>query len=209
MRNLWISHPFFFSPQFVLRNLGSYHGIVFSETFGSQAYTVRLRVEGLRDLGSCISPYNSFQLLQGLETLMIRMKAMSTTTLELAQWLREHPLVAWVKYPLLESHPDYNSCKERLSQGAGAILTFGAKGGFEASKKVCESTKLFKIVANLGDSKSLLIHPGSTTHNQLSPEDQESAGITPDLIRLAIGLEDIEDIKQDLDQALRIAHEYL
>ena len=191
-------------PEFVEPN-ESYHGIRFSEAFGPAAFLVRLKVEGLRDLGSCISPQNSFAILQGLETLHVRMKATSETTLKLAEWLKTHPLVEWVNYPGLEEHPQHTRCKEVLKDGFGAILTFAPKGGYEVAKKVAESTRLLRLVANLGDSKSLIIHPSSTTHNQLSPQDQLDAGVTPDLIRLSIGLEGFDDIREDIEYALQAA----
>lgn len=191
-------------PAFTEPN-ASYHGIKYAEAFGPAAYIARIRVEGLRDLGACISPFNAFQLIQGLETLHARMEVLSARTLDLAQWLESHPLVEWVNYPGLSSHPAYERCKEKLNGKYGALLTFGPKGGYEVARKVGELTKIFKIVANLGDSRSLIIHPSSTTHNQLTPEEQAGAGISPELIRLAIGFENIEDIKADLDQALRAA----
>lgn len=179
-----------------------YHGLKYWETFGNQAFAVRLRVEGLRDWGTCISPYNAFNILQGLETLDVRFKHISDTALQIAEWLQQNDLVEWVAYPGLKEYPHYELSSRQLKRGGGGILTFGPKGGAEAARIVSESTKLFKLVANLGDSKSLIIHPASTTHRQLTAEQQLEAGVTPDLIRLAIGLEDVEDLKEDLQQAL-------
>ena len=179
-----------------------YHGLIYSEAFGPAAFIARVRVEGLRDLGACLSPTNSFIFLQGLETLSLRLRHASQSALEVAQWLQRHPAVEWVRYPGLEGDPYHNICKRHLDGGFGCIITFGPKGGYEAAKAVVDGLKLFHIVANLGDTKSLVIHPSSTTHRQLSEEQQLSAGVTPDLIRLSIGLEDLVDLKADLEQAL-------
>ena len=179
-----------------------YHGLRYSETFGPAAFIVRARVEGLRDLGSCLSPTNSFIFIQGLETLSLRIQHASQSALEIARWLQSQPEVAWVNYPGLESDQHHEICDRYLKGGFGCIITFGLKGGYEAAKSFADHTKLFRIVANLGDTKSLVIHPSSTTHRQLSPEQQASAGVTPDLVRLSIGLEDIEDLKADIEQAI-------
>ena len=179
-----------------------YHGLRYSETFGPAAFIVRARVEGLRDIGACLSPTNSFLIIQGLETLALRIKQSSQSALEIARWLQQHPAVEWVHYPGLEQDERHEICKRYLDGGFGCIITFGLKGGYEAAKSFADHTKLFRIVANLGDTKSLVIHPSSTTHRQLSPEQQASAGVTPDLVRLSIGLEDIEDLKADIEQAI-------
>ncbi len=179
-----------------------YHGLVYWDTFGATSFIVRVRVEGLRDFGSSASPTNSFYTLQGLETLDLRIKSISSTAQQLAQWLSTHPRVAWVNYPGLSTSPYHTLRSQYLTDGFGGLLTFAPKGGYEAAKKVVDAMQLFKIVANLGDTKSLVIHPSSTTHRQLSEEQQLAAGVTPDLIRLSIGLESIEDLKADIDKAL-------
>ena len=185
----------------------SYHGVKFAETFGPAAYIYWLVTVGLRDFGACISPFNSLQILKGLETLKLRSEQSSRTALALAEWLAQHPLVKWARYPGLSGHESKSLADEKLPRGAGVIVTFAPKGGYEAAKIVDESTKIFKLVANFGDSKSLIVHPASTTHSQLSREDLENAGVSDDLIRLSIGLEDVEDLKSDLDQALKLAHQ--
>ena len=182
-----------------------YHGLRYSETFGPAAFIVRARVEGLRDLGSCLSPSNSFIFIQGLETLSLRIQHASQSALEIARWLQSQPEVAWVNYPGLESDQHHEICDRYLKGGFGCIITFGLKDGYEAAKSFVDNTEIFRIVANLGDTKSLIIHPSSTTHRQLSEEQQRSAGVTPDLVRLSIGLEGIEDLKADLAQALKKA----
>ena len=169
------------------------------------AFIVRARVEGLRDLGSCLSPTNSFIFIQGLETLSLRIQHASQSALEIARWLQSQPEVAWVNYPGLESDQHHEICDRYLKGGFGCIITFGLKDGYEAAKSFVDNTEIFRIVANLGDTKSLIIHPSSTTHRQLSEEQQRSAGVTPDLVRLSIGLEGIEDLKADLAQALKKA----
>src|SRR5690606_3775790 len=178
-----------------------YHGLVYHEALGNAAFIAKARVEGLRDLGASISPYNAFQIIQGLETLGVRMDKISKNTLELAKWLEEQEVVSWVNYPGLQSSPYYNLAKKYLPEGQSGILTFGVKGGFEAAKKIANNTKLFSLLANIGDTKSLVIHPASTTHQQLSDQDQQAAGVSQDLIRLSLGLEDLEDLKQDLTAA--------
>ena len=175
-----------------------YHGLRYSETFGPAAFIVRARVEGLRDLGSCI-------FIQGLETLSLRIQHASQSALEIARWLQSQPEVAWVNYPGLESDQHHEICDRYLKGGFGCIITFGLKDGYEAAKSFVDNTEIFRIVANLGDTKSLIIHPSSTTHRQLSEEQQRSAGVTPDLVRLSIGLEAVEDLKADLAQALKKA----
>ncbi len=179
-----------------------YHGMRFSEVFGNIAFIIKARVDGLRDFGPCISPFNSFLFLQGIETLGLRMKAHCDNTMAVAEWLEKDPRVTWVKYPGLASSPYNKIAKQYLTGGFGAVLTFGIKGGREAGKKLVDRLKLFSHLANLGDAKSLVIHPASTTHQQLSDTEQAAAGITPDLVRLSVGIEDIEDIIWDLDQAM-------
>ena len=179
-----------------------YHGVRFYETFGDFAFVMKARVETLRDTGPCISPFNSFLLLQGLETLSLRMKQHCQNALLVARFLQEHPAVSWVHYPGLAEDPSYTLAQRYLPRGAGSIFTFGVKGGYEAGKQVINNVRLFSHLANVGDARSLIIHPASTTHQQLSLEDQLAGGVTPDLIRLSVGIEDVEDILWDLDQAL-------
>ncbi|MGE6856933.1 homocysteine synthase [Bacillus pumilus] len=180
----------------------SYHGLTYTEAIGEAAYITKARVQLLRDLGAALSPFNSFLLLQGLETLHLRLERHSENALKTAQFLQDHPLVDWVSYPGLESHKSYKLAKTYLPKGQGAILTFGIKGGREAGKKLIDSVKLFSHLANVGDSKSLIIHPASTTHQQLSEAEQKATGVTPELIRLSVGTEAIEDIIADLEQAI-------
>lgn len=187
--------------EFVEPNPG-YHGVVVSQAFGKAALLFRLRFEGLRDLGPCLSPASAHQIINSLETLTLRYEAISRNALAVAQFLESHPLVEWVNYPGLSSSPYHTEASKQLKRGFGGIVTFGPKGGYEAGKKVSDALELFIIAANLGDSKSLAIHPASTTHQQLSGEAQLASGVTPDLIRLSVGLEHIEDLKADLDQAL-------
>lgn len=181
----------------------SYHGLRFCEAFGNQAFTLRARVRLLRDLGACISPFNSFLILQGIETLSLRMERHSASALRVARFLQDHPRVAWVLYPGLESHPSHQLATRYLPQGASGLLGFGVKGGLKAGRRFIESLTLFSHLANIGDVRSLAIHPASTTHQQLSEDAQRAAGVTPDFIRLSIGLETPEDILTDLDQALQ------
>jgi O-acetylhomoserine (thiol)-lyase len=180
----------------------AYHGMKFAETFGNIAYIIRARVEGLRDIGSCLSPFNSFLFLQGIETLGMRMDRHLQNTLAVAEHLEGHPLVTWVKYPSLKSSPYYALALKYTPKGGGAVFSFGIKGGYEAGRRFIDSLKLFSHLANVGDARSLVIHPASTTHQQLSAEEQAGAGVTPDLIRLSIGLEDLDDLLWDLNQAL-------
>ncbi|MBU8658583.1 MULTISPECIES: homocysteine synthase [Bacillus] len=180
----------------------SYHGLTYTEAIGEAAYITKARVQLLRDLGAALSPFNSFLLLQGLETLHLRLERHSENALKTAQFLQDHPLVDWVCYPGLESHESYELAQTYLPKGQGAILTFGIKGGREAGKKLIDSVKLFSHLANVGDSKSLIIHPASTTHQQLSEAEQIATGVTPELIRLSVGTEAIEDIIADLEQAI-------
>ncbi|MEC0245379.1 homocysteine synthase [Paenibacillus chitinolyticus] len=180
----------------------SYHGVVYADAVGPIAYIIKARVQLLRDMGASISPFNSFLLLQGLETLHLRMERHSSNALTVARFLEAHEAIDWVSYPGLESHSSYKLTQKYLPKGQGAILTFGIKGGLEAGRKVIEQVKLFSHLANVGDSKSLIIHPASTTHQQLSEEEQLSAGVTPGMIRLSIGTEAIDDILHDLEQAI-------
>jgi O-acetylhomoserine (thiol)-lyase len=179
-----------------------YHGMKFSEVFGPIAFIIKARVDGLRDYGPCMSPFNAFLFLQGIETLPLRMKQHSENALAVAQWLEKHPKVTWVQYPGLESSKYHALAAKYMPKGCGAVLTFGIKGGLQAGRKFIDSVQLLSHLANLGDSKSLVIHPASTTHQQLAESEQAAAGITPDLVRLSVGIEDVEDILWDLDQAL-------
>lgn len=181
----------------------SYHGLKYHEALGPIAFIARVRVEGLRDLGSAPSPLNSFQVIQGLETLEVRMQKHSKNALELAEWLSSREEVSWVNYPGLNSSKYHNLANKYLPNGKSGIVTFGLKKGFEAAKKVAESTKIFALLANIGDTKSLIIHPSSTTHSQLNEEEQSSTGVSSDLVRISVGIENIEDLKEDLDQALK------
>ena len=165
-------------------------------------FAIKARVHVLRDIGACQSPFNSWQTIQGIETLSLRMERHVQNAQAVAEFLEKHPKVSWVKYPGLKSHPDYARAKKYLPKGAGAILGFGIKGGAAAGQKFIESLQLFSHLANVGDARSLAIHPATTTHSQLNAEDQIAAGVSPDFVRLSIGLEDFEDIKWDLDQAL-------
>ncbi len=183
----------------------SYHGLSYTEALGEAAFITRLRIQVLRDLGAALSPFNSFLFLQGLETLHLRMERHSQNALAVAEFLESHEQVSWVSYPGLASHPDHELAKEYLAKGAGAILTFGIKGGLEAGKKFIDSLKLFSILANVGDAKSLVIHPASTTHSQLTSEQRAAAGAPDDMIRLSVGIEDAADIIADLEQALQAA----
>lgn len=187
-------------PEFTEPSEG-YHGLVYSETLGEAAFTFKLIIEGLRDFGGSLSPFNAFQILQGLETLPVRIKQHSQNALALAEWLEKREEVAWVNYPGLKSNTYYELAQEYLPKGQSGVVTFGIKGGFEAAKKLTDATKTFSLLANIGDTKSLIIHPASTTHQQLTEEQQHNAGVSTDLIRLSVGLEDIEDLKEDLEQA--------
>lgn len=187
-------------PEFTEPSAG-YHGLVYSEALGAAAFTFKLILEGLRDFGGALSPFNAFQIIQGLETLPVRIKQHSANALELATWLEGRDEVEWVNYPGLKSNKYNALAKEYLPKGQSGLVTFGVKGGFEAAKKVTDATKIFSLLANIGDTKSLIIHPASTTHQQLNAEQQENAGVGQDLIRLSVGLEDIEDLKSDLAQA--------
>lgn len=179
----------------------SYHGLVYA-SLGAAAFIVKARVQILRDVGACQSPFNVWLFLQGLETLSLRMERHVSNAQRVAEFLEQHPKVNWVTYPGLPSHPDYARAQKYLPKGAGAILGFGIKGGLEAGRQFIDNLKLFSHLANVGDAKSLAIHPASTTHSQLSEDEQRSAGVTPDFVRLSIGIEDIDDILWDLEQAL-------
>ena len=189
----------------------SYHGLVYWDALsnvpgaGNIAFIIKVRVQLLRDLGPAISPFNSFQFLQGLETLPLRIVRHSENALAVARFLKTHPAVAWVNYPGLEDSPNHALAARYLENGFGGIVGFGIKGGLEEGKRFINSVKLFSHLANIGDAKSLVIHPASTTHSQLTPAEQETTGVTADYVRLAVGLEDIRDILADLDQALASA----
>lgn len=180
----------------------SYHGVNYIEAFGPAAYIVKARTQLLRDLGSSLSPFNAFLFLQGLETLSLRMERHSRNALEIARFLEDHPDVTWVSYPGLASHESYDNARRYLPKGAGAILTFGIKGGAEAGRRFIDQLELFSLLANVGDAKSLVIHPASTTHQQLTEEEQRAAGVTPEMIRLSVGIESVVDLIADLDRAL-------
>jgi O-acetylhomoserine (thiol)-lyase len=188
-------------PQLLEPSKG-YHGIRFFETFGDFAFIMKARVEGLRDLGPALSPFNAFLFLQGVETLGLRMERHVANTRVVAGFLKEHPAVTWVNYPSLPASPSYALAQKYLPKGAGAILTFGISGGLAAGRRFIERLQLFSHLANVGDAKSLVIHPASTTHQQLSEDEQRVAGVLPEMIRLSIGLEDVDDLLWDLDQAL-------
>ncbi len=185
-----------------------YHGVKYVESFGEMAYIIKARTQFLRDMGSCMSPFNAFLFLQGLETLHLRMPRHSENALKLAKWLEKHEQVSWVNYPGLASHPDYELAKKYLPDGQGAILGFGIKGGKEAGIKFINSVKLASHLANIGDSKTLVIHPASTTHQQLSTEEQLAAGVTDDYIRVSVGTEHIDDIIADFRQALKVSDKF-
>jgi len=178
-----------------------YHGLKYYETLGAASYTFKLILEGLRDFGGALSPTNAFNIIQGLETLPIRIQQHSQNALAIAEWLEEQAEVAWVNYPGLESSKYKTLADKYLPNGQSGLVTFGVKGGFESAKIIADTTKLFSLLANIGDTKSLIIHPASTTHQQLSAEEQKNAGVSQDLIRLSVGLEDVEDLKSDLQEA--------
>jgi O-acetylhomoserine (thiol)-lyase len=183
----------------------SYHGLRFVEALGPLAYIIKARVQLMRDLGPAIAPLNGWLFLQGLETLPLRMERHSQNALRIAEFLEGHPSVNWVSYPGLKSHPQYELAAKYHTHGFGAILGFGIKGGLEAGKQLIRHVELFSHLANVGDAKSLIIHPASTTHSQLTPDEQYETGVTPDFIRLSVGLETVEDLIDDLDQALKAA----
>ncbi|MEM6514778.1 MAG: O-acetylhomoserine aminocarboxypropyltransferase/cysteine synthase [Bacteroidota bacterium] len=187
-------------PEFTEPSPG-YHGLVYSEALEAAAFIAKVRIEGLRDYGSALSPFNAFQILQGLETLEVRITKHSENALNLAKWLQNQPEVTWVNYPGLETSKYKHLADKYLPKGQSGIVTFGVKGGFESAKKIADNTKIFSLLANIGDTKSLIIHPASTTHQQLSDESQEHTGVTKDLIRLSVGIENIDDLKSDLKEA--------
>ncbi|SNR17178.1 O-acetylhomoserine aminocarboxypropyltransferase/cysteine synthase family protein [Tenacibaculum jejuense] len=189
-------------PEFTEPSAG-YHGLKYYETLGAASFTFKLILEGLRDFGGALSPTNAFQIIQGLETLPVRIQKHSENALELAKWLQEQDEVAWVNYPGLEGNKYKALADKYLPKGQSGIVTFGAKKGYEAAKTIADNTKLFSLLANIGDTKSLIIHPASTTHQQLSDEEQEATGVTQDLIRLSVGLENVEDLKSDLKEAFK------
>jgi O-acetylhomoserine (thiol)-lyase len=189
----------------------SYHGLKYWDTFGNfpglgnVAFIIKVRVQLLRDIGAALSPFNAFEFIQGLETLPLRIRKHSDNALEVAKFLQNHPYVAWVNYPGLADNPNHRIASKYLKDHYGGIVGFGIKGGYEAGKKFINSVKLFSHLANIGDAKSLVIHPASTTHQQLTGKEQEETGVTQDYIRLSIGIEDVNDIKEDIDQALKAA----
>jgi O-acetylhomoserine (thiol)-lyase len=190
-------------PEFTEPSAG-YHGLVYHEALGEAAYIAKVRLEGLRDFGGALSPFNSFQIIQGLETLQLRIQQHSENALELANWLEEQEEVAWVSYPGLESSPYKELASKYLPNGQSGILSIGLKGGYEAAKVFTDSLGVFSLLANIGDTKSLVIHPASTTHQQLDAESQKRSGVSPDLIRLSVGLEHIDDLKADIKQAFSL-----
>lgn len=189
-------------PEFTEPSPG-YHGLVYSEVLEAASFIAKVRIEGLRDYGSSLSPFNAFQIIQGLETLELRIKKHSENALALAKWLQKQDIVSWVNYPGLETSPYKKLSEEYLPKGQSGLVTFGVKGGYEIAKNVVDQTKLFSLLANIGDTKSLIIHPASTTHQQLSTDSQILTGVSKDLIRLSVGLEDIDDLKADLEQAFK------
>jgi O-acetylhomoserine (thiol)-lyase len=190
-------------PEFTEPSPG-YHGLVYNDVIGAASFIAKVRIEGLRDYGAALSPFNAFQIIQGLETLELRIQKHSQNALELAKWLQKQEDVEWVNYPGLESSPYKALAEKYLPNGQSGIVTFGVKGGFEAAKTIADTTKLFSLLANIGDTKSLIIHPASTTHQQLDDAAQATTGVTKDLIRLSVGLEDVEDLKSDLTEAFKV-----
>jgi O-acetylhomoserine (thiol)-lyase len=190
-------------PEFTEPSAG-YHGLVYSDVIGAAAFIAKVRIEGLRDYGGALSPFNAFQIIQGLETLELRILKHSQNALELAKWLQEQPEVTWVNYPGLQTSKYNALAKKYLPKGQSGVVTFGVDGGFESAKKIADTTKLFSLLANIGDTKSLIIHPASTTHQQLSDEAQHATGVTKDLIRLSVGIENIDDLKADLKAAFAV-----
>lgn len=184
----------------------SYHGLSYTQAFGPLSFILKARIQGLRDTGAALSPHSAFLLLQGIETLHLRMERHSQNALAVAKHLEQHPGVEWVNYPGLESSKYAALAKKYLPSGQGSLITFGIKGGYDAGKKFIDSLELFSLLANIGDAKSLVIHPASTTHQQLSVEEQAATGVTPELVRLSVGIEDIRDIVADVDQAIEVAN---
>jgi O-acetylhomoserine (thiol)-lyase len=193
-------------PEFTEPSEG-YHGLVYSEALEAAAFIAKVRIEGLRDYGGALSPFNAFQIIQGLETLELRIKKHSENALQLAEWLEQQDEVTWVNYPGLKNSKYKTLADKYLPNGQSGIVTFGVKGGYESAKTIADKTKLFSLLANIGDTKSLIIHPASTTHQQLNDEAQESTGVTKDLIRLSVGIEDIDDLKADLKEAFTIVNQ--
>lgn len=183
----------------------SYHGTSFTKVFGKLAFIIKARVQGLRDTGGCLSPFNAFLFLQGIETLHLRMERHSENTLKIAEFLSGHPDIEWVNYPGLPTSKYYQRTKKYLPKGASALVTFGIRGGYEAGKRFIDAVQLFSLLANLGDAKSLVIHPASTTHQQLSQAEQKETGVTPEMVRLSVGIEDVRDLIADIDNALKVA----
>ncbi|MBO6879201.1 O-acetylhomoserine aminocarboxypropyltransferase/cysteine synthase [Winogradskyella sp.] len=194
-------------PEFTEPSPG-YHGLVYNEALEEAAFIAKVRIEGLRDYGGALSPFNAFQIIQGLETLELRIKKHSQNALELAKWLQEQPEVTWVNYPGLKTSKYHELAKKYLPQGQSGVVTFGVDGGYESAKTIADTTKLFSLLANIGDTKSLIIHPASTTHQQLTDEAQQSTGVTKDLIRLSVGIENIEDLKADLKEAFAVVKQH-
>jgi len=184
----------------------SYHGLSYADSFGPLAFILKARVQGLRDTGAALSPFNSFLFLQGVETLHLRLERHSQNALAVAKFLETHPGIDWVNYPGLPSSKYYERAKKYLPDGQSGLVTFGIKGGYEAGKKFINSLKVFSLLANIGDAKSLVIHPASTTHQQLTAEEQLTTGVTPELVRLSVGIEDLRDILADLDQAIETSN---
>ncbi len=187
-------------PEFTEPSKG-YHDLIYSESIGDAAFIAKVRLEGLRDYGAALSPFNAFQIIQGLETLPLRIKKHSENALALAKWLKQQGIVSWVNYPGFETYDNYQNTLKYLPKGQSGIVTFGVKGGYETAKVVVDNTNIFSLLANIGDTKSLIIHPASTTHQQLTDEQQIDAGVSKDLIRLSVGIEDLEDLKNDLKEA--------
>ena len=201
----WSSGKF---PEFTEPSPG-YHGLVYHKAIGAASYIAKLRIEGLRDFGGALSPFNSFQIIQGLETLSLRIKKHSENALKLAQWLENQEAVAWVNYPGLASSPYHELAQEYLPKGQSGILTFGLKSGFHGAKTLVDRLEVFSLLANIGDTKSLVIHPASTTHQQLDEQSQKASGVSGDLIRVSVGLEHLDDLKKDFEQALRFVNQKL
>jgi len=190
-------------PEFTTPSAG-YHGLIYHEALGEVAFIAKLRLEGLRDIGGALSPFNSFDIIQGLETLSLRIKKHSTNALKVAKWLESNNAISKVNYPGLESHPSYNNAQKYLPKGQSGLISFELKGGFESARSVVDNVEIISLLANIGDTKSLIIHPASTTHQQLSDEAQLKGGVTKGLIRLSVGIEDVEDIIADLEQAIKL-----
>ncbi|MCY1081351.1 O-acetylhomoserine aminocarboxypropyltransferase/cysteine synthase family protein [Archangium lansingense] len=188
-------------PEFTEPNPG-YHGLRLTEALGPAAFIVKARLEGLRDLGPALSPFNAHAFILGLETLKLRVERHSENALTVAKWLRRHPKVEWVRYPGLEEDPSFANAKKYLRNGAGGLVTFGVRGGVEAGRKLIDGVKLWSLLANIGDTRSLIIHPASTTHQQLTPAERQSTGVSDGLVRLSVGLEHLDDLQADLEQAL-------